>query len=120
MSAMTNNNAYLFIYKSFCLIAPEPNTAKTVIQIVIQKFEICTAKILKFPDFSPKITTVIQTVIQIVIHGFWGSKKILKNFQIGLRSTCIAYLLTRKIKNSENLIAGSCKTVIHIVIQKSP
>ena len=75
MSAMTNNNAYLFIYKSFCLIAPEPNQAKTVIQIVIQKFEICPAKNLKFPDFWSKITTVIQTVIQIVIHGFWGSKK---------------------------------------------
>ena len=37
MSAMTNNKAYLFIYKSFCLIAPEPNPAKTVIHIVIQK-----------------------------------------------------------------------------------
>ena len=49
-----------------------------------------------------------------------GVEKILKNFQIGLRSTCIGDFLTRKIKNSENLIAGSCKTVIHIVIQKSP
>ena len=49
-----------------------------------------------------------------------GVEKILKIFQIGLRSTCIGDFLTRKIKNSENLIAGSCKTVIHIVIQKSP
>ena len=49
-----------------------------------------------------------------------GVEKILKNFQIGLRSACIADFLMRKIKNSENLIAGSCKTVIHIVIQKSP
>ena len=49
-----------------------------------------------------------------------GVEKILKIFQIGLRSTCIGDFLTRKIKKSENLIAGSCKTVIHIVIQKSP
>ena len=49
-----------------------------------------------------------------------GVEKILKIFQISLRSTCIGDFLTRKIKNSENLIAGSCKTVIHIVIQKSP
>ena len=107
------------IRAGFAFIAPEPISSATVIQIVIQKFFSVLDRFLKIRNFSPKIVRVIQTVIHIVIHDFRHLEKFKKFSKSITQIATDRISKLQEVSNSEFLIAVSCKTVIHIVIQKS-
>ena len=77
-------------------------------------------RFLKIRNFSPRIARVIQTVIHIVIHDFRHLEKFIKFSKSATQIATGRISKLQEVSNSEFLIAGSCKTVIHIVIQKSP
>ena len=64
-------------------------------------------------------TTVIQIVIQIVIHDFRHLEKFIKFSKSVTQIATDRFSKLQGVSNSEFLIAGRIKTVIHIVIQKS-
>ena len=67
---------FLSLYKGrICVYSTRTKSGKNSYTNSYTKVRNLHGENFKFPDFWSKITTVIQTVIQIVIHGFWGSKK---------------------------------------------